>query len=43
MSTLISQVQRVPSTARNAGVLISSAALTVVVLTGLNSVVGTWA
>ena len=43
MSTLISQVQRVPSTARTAGVLVASAALTVAVMAGLNSIVGTWA
>ena len=43
MSTLISQVQRVPSTARTAGVLVASTALTVAVLAGLNSIVGTWA
>lgn len=43
MSTLISQVQRVPSTARTAGVLLASTALTVAVLAGLNSIVGSWA
>ena len=42
MSTLISQVQRVPSTARTAGVLVASTALTVAVLVGLNSIVGSW-
>jgi len=42
MSTLISQVQRVPSTARTAGVLLASTGLTVAVLLGLNSIVGSW-
>jgi hypothetical protein len=43
MSTLISQVQRVPSTARTAGILVASTALTVAVMAGLNTIVGTWA
>jgi len=42
MSTLISQVQRVPSTARTAGVLLASVSLTAAVLVGLNSIVGSW-
>jgi len=43
MSTLITQVQRVPSAARTAGILVASIGLTAAVLTGLGSLVGNWA